>query len=219
MATSTRAIQAHHRASHAHAAEQPPISAAAIRRAGVILATGTLTWVAGTVAVGAAPTTTAGITVGDLTGLAFQLGLFALLTVQLRTRAAGPSRTARRLLLGELIVLGLATVWSVIHGLLPPLRDDVWLAVLDACWPLSMLGMFVISVAIARAGAWRGVLRIWPLVAETWAFITIPADVAFGEAVGTAVGATHLVVGYATLGVLLAFRPHLARSGDEVLTA
>ena len=58
---------------------------------------------------------------------------------------------------------------------MPSARDDLWLAVLDVFWPLSMLGMFVIGVKIAFAGRWTGAARIWPLVAESWAVVSVPA--------------------------------------------
>ena len=56
--------------------------------------------------------------------------------------------------------------------------------VLDAFWPLSMLGMFLIGIRIAIAGRWKGLSRFWPMVAESWAVVTIPALGIFGEAVG-----------------------------------
>ena len=75
-----------------------------------------------------------------------------------------------------------------------------------------MLGMFAIGVRIAIKGRWGGILRFWPLVAESWAVVTVPT---YGLLPGAAgfVGAGHLVIGYATLGVLLARRPHLVLEG------
>ena len=81
--------------------------------------------------------------------------------------------------------------------------DQIGWIVLDAFWPLSMLGMFLIGIRIAIAGRWTGVSRFWPMVAESWAVVTIPALGIFGEAVGLAVGCLHLLVGYAVLGVLV----------------
>ena len=48
--------------------------------------------------------------------------------------------------------------------------------------------------------------RFWPMVAESWAVVTIPAMGIFGEAAGRYVGALHLLVGYAVLGVLVVSR-------------
>ena len=115
----------------------------------------------------------------------------------------------RGMLRVEFGLLALATLWTVLHGLVPAFRDDTWLAVLDAFWPLSMLGMFIISVKIAVTGRWRGVLRFWPLVAESWAVVTVPVFGALGPVAGQYVGGAHLLVGYTVLGLILAKRPEL----------
>ena len=78
-----------------------------------------------------------------------------------------------------------------------------WL-LLDLCWPLSMLGMFLIGIRIAVAGRWRGLSRWWPMVAESWAIVSVPAYGAFGSTVAGYVGAAHLCVGYAVLGQIVA---------------
>ena len=82
------------------------------------------------------------------------------------------------------------------------LSQPAWLA-LDLFWPLSMLGMFLIGIRIAVAGRWKGVSRYWPVVAESWAVVTIPALAIFGDTVGHVVAVAHLCVGYAVLGVLV----------------
>ncbi|MDX6744806.1 hypothetical protein [Actinocorallia sp. A-T 12471] len=182
-------------------------SRAAIRRAGLGLTAGSLTWAVAICALGSDGEGVAGRII-DLTGLAFQLGVFCLLWVQMRTMAIGTSKAARFALRAEAVVLGLASVWSLLHGVLPASQADApWLAVLDMAWPLSMLGMAVIAVKLAFAGRWRGVLRGWPLVAESWALVSVPAYGMFGPAIAGWVGGVHLVVGYATLGVLMALRP------------
>jgi hypothetical protein len=182
---------------------------ARIRRLGLGLTAGTLTWAA---SIFAFATMNEGVRerIGDLTGLAFQVGLFCLLAIQFRTRATGLSRPAVALLKVEAVVLGLASVFSLLHGILPTgLQDSLWLMVLDVCWPLSMVGMMIIGIKLAVTGRWRGLLRWWPLVAESWAFVTIPAMIIFGDGASRWVGGGHLLIGYATLGVLLALRPGL----------
>ena len=177
-----------------------------IRRLGLGLTAGTLAWAA---SIFAFSTVSSGVPerIGDLTGLAFQLGVFCLLAVQYRTRATGKSTV---LLKVEAVILGIASVWSLLHGVLPSnLQDAAWLVPMDVCWPLSMLGMMVIAVKIAFAGRWRGVLRWWPLIAESWAVVTVPSMILFGDAASRWVGGTHLLLGYATLGLLLTTRPHL----------
>ncbi|GAA0729021.1 hypothetical protein Drose_11545 [Dactylosporangium roseum] len=186
----------------------PGISARRTRALGLALTTGTLAWAAAMFTVGNNPDTSTGMTITDIGGTLFQLGVFALLAVQLRTRATGTSKVARSMLYVEHVLLGLATIWSVLHAV-PALRDAAWLVPLDAFWPLSMLGMFVIGLKILFAGRWRGPARIWPMVAESWAVVTVPTFVILGDPVASWVGGAHLIIGYATLGVILALRPQL----------
>ncbi|GAA1028239.1 hypothetical protein GCM10009557_12550 [Virgisporangium ochraceum] len=196
-------------------AEASAASAAAtdrtVRRAGIMVAAGTLSWVTGLALVGNTPESSIGITIGDLSALPFQIGLFALVGAQLKTRATGVSKIARGMLRVEYVLLTLATVWTVLHGAVPAFRDDLWLAILDAFWPLSMLGMAIIGVKVAITGRWRGPARGWPMVAESWAPVTVPVFVAVGGTVALVVAIGHLLVGYLALGLILAFRPELTR--------
>jgi hypothetical protein len=114
----------------------------------------------------------------------------------------------------EFVLLGLATLWTVLHGAVPAWRDDTWLAVLDAFWPLSMLGMFVIGVKIAFAGRWRGLARVWPLVADSWAVVCVPSMVLLGQDAVDWIGPAHLLIGYVALGLILARRPELTGVRD-----
>lgn len=193
----------------------PSLTARRVRRLGLTLTAGTLLWAASIFAFG---TLSGGIEgrIGDLTGLAFQIGVLSLLTVQIRTQATGTSRAARVMLKVELVLLVLASIWSFLHGVLPePAQNSLPIMILDVFWPLSMLGMMIIGIKLAFAGRWRGLLRWWPLIAETWAVVTIPASIVLGEDGATWVGGGHLVIGYATLGVLLALRPHLVLQQDN----
>lgn len=151
--------------------------------------------------------------VGDVGGLAFQIGLFGLLATYRQTGATGLSRWGRRWLY---VVLGLlfgATLWSALHLVLPnSFADDLWMLVLDACWPLSMLAFFVTGVVVAVVGRWRGPLRWAPLVAESW----LPASLVVGMLVPTRledyVGPTLMIVFYGGLGLLLVLRPELTQA-------
>ncbi|MEV6301497.1 hypothetical protein AB0M02_18955 [Actinoplanes sp. NPDC051861] len=192
----------------------PRISTRAVRRTGWAVAAGATLWSATYYAFSPQTTDSAETTVIDLGAVPAQLALLALVMVQLRTGATGVTRLARGMLRTELVLLSLATTWSVLHGLFPAFRDDLWLAILDVFWPLSMLGMFVIGVKIAFAGRWQGPARWYPLIAESWVFVTLPAMGIFGATAGRFVGATHLLVGYAALGLLLALRPHLTGARD-----
>ncbi|OPG12892.1 hypothetical protein [Microbispora sp. GKU 823] len=186
-----------------------------IRLAGAGLTIGALAWAASIFVYGTDAQGMGG-RIHDLTGLAFQLGVFCLLRVQMRTRAVGTSRGAAIGLRVEAVLLAVAGVWSLLHGVLPDgLRDQVWLGLMDIFWPLSMFGMFAIGVKLALAARWRGMLRWWPLVAETWAVATVPTYLVFGDPLANWVGGCHLVIGYALLGLLLTRRPELTVADEE----
>ena len=177
-----------------------------VRTAGGLLAVGSLAWAVTLFAVGAASTTPVGAMIGDLGGLAFQLSLLGLLHVQSRTLATGPKRFWKVAFIVERVLLGIAITWSVLHAFAPTLP---FLPILDLFWPLSMIGMFVIGVAILVKGHWQGALRIWPMIAESWAVICVPALAIAGQYVGAWLPGAHLLVGYVTLGILLAVKPQL----------
>lgn len=184
------------------------ISVRGVRALGLALTAGAAAWATSMFTVGNNPTDSLGLTISDVTGGFFQLGLFALLAIQVRTRATGLTKVARGMLVVEHVLLTVATVWSFLHAV-PALRDAVWLIPMDVFWPLSMLGMAVIGVKILFAGRWKGVGRVWPAVAESWAVVSVPAFGIFGSPVADYIGGTHLVIGYVTLGVILMLRPQL----------
>jgi hypothetical protein len=184
------------------------ISAARTRALGVALTAGTAAWAGAIFTVGNNPTTSTGLTITDLGGGLFQLGIFALLNVQLRTAATGTTKTARAMLYVEHVLLAVATVWSFLHAV-PSLRDAAWLIPMDIFWPLSMFGMAVIGVKILFARRWTGAARFWPTIAESWAPITVPTFLIFGSPLADYIGGAHLLLGYAVLGLLLATRPEL----------
>ena len=196
-------------------ADAPEVpSTTSVRNHALLLVAGAATWSASSFVYGYNPDTELGLKITDLAGLAFQVGAMALVGLQLKTRATGVSRKAAAMLKVERVLLALAMVWSLAHALLPSQREAAWMLTLDLFWPLSMLGMFVIGVKIAFAGRWTGPARFWPLVAESWAVVTIPAMGIFGATAGDYVGATRLVVGYTTLGLIIAARPHLVGARD-----
>jgi hypothetical protein len=128
--------------------------------------------------------------------------------VQLRTAATGTTKVSRGMLYVEHVLLAIATLWSFLHAV-PALRDQAFLIPMDIFWPLSMLGMFVIGVKILFARRWRGAARYWPMVAESWAVVTVPTFAILGSPVADYVGGAHLLVGYAALGAVIAARPGL----------
>ena len=173
-------------------------------RHGRMLSIGALAWSAAILLVGQDPHDPLGLVIFGVGSGLFQVGVMCLLRVLWRTRALGDGRIARAVLRVETVVLGLAMASTFVDTIaISDLTQPGWL-VLDLCWPLSMLGMFFIGVRIAIAGRWKGASRFWPMVAESWAVVTVPSLMIGGALVGQLVGAFHLVVGYAVLGVLVA---------------
>ena len=150
----------------------------------------------------------------DLTGLAFQVGLFGLLWVMLGTAATGTGRVGRGLLHVERVVLAVASLWSVLHAVVPPaVQQAPWMVALDMFWPLSMFGMTVVGVTVAVVGRWRGLLRWWTAVGCAWFVASIPVAVLFPEGPGQVVGVAYMIIGFGGIGVLLALRPGLPVRG------
>jgi hypothetical protein len=187
----------------------PTTSTRSARFTGIAVAAGSAAWAAGLLLFGPNPDPGWEDTVYNLTSLLFQLGLVALVTLQLRTGAIGTGRLARFFLHAEHVLLGLAIVSTLTWVFLRQFDDQTWFLLLDAFWPLSMLGMAAIGIRIAIAGRWRGAARFWPVVAESWAPVVVPLNAVFGNSVGGAAGAAHLLVGYVALGLVLARRPEL----------
>ncbi len=171
---------------------------------GRVLTAGALAWAGAMAVVGLDPRPGGEELAFSLASGLFQVGLLFLLRTLWHTRALGEGRVARAVLRVETLAVSLAMCSTASDGLGLTDFDQVGYLVLDAFWPLSMLGMFLIGIRIAVAGRWRGATRFWPMVAESWAVVTIPVLGIFGETVGHAVGCLHLVVGYAVLGVLVA---------------
>ncbi|WP_336033211.1 hypothetical protein [Geodermatophilus sp. FMUSA9-8] len=183
-----------------------------VRLGGLATTAGAVAWAAGLLATADVdPATDAYPLAYKAATLLFQLGLVALVAVQLRTRATGTGRLARGCLHAEHVLLGLAIGSSVQWLVAPGLTDEPFFVALDLCWPLSMLGMAAIGVRIAVAGRWRGAARVWPALAETWALVMFPVAAVAGATTESLVGAGHLVLGYGVLGLVLATRPELTR--------
>ncbi|MCF6378045.1 hypothetical protein L2K70_10545 [Nocardioides KLBMP 9356] len=170
---------------------------------GRVLTAGALAWSASMALYGLNPESDLGLAVQGVGALLFQVGLLFLLRTLWRTRALGEGKVARGVLRFEAFLVSMAMASTFVDAIRVSDLDQVGWAILDAFWPFSMLGMFFIGIRIAIAGRWKGTSRFWPMVAESWAVVTIPALGIFGETVGNAVACLHLVVGYAVLGVLV----------------
>lgn len=172
---------------------------------GSVLTAGAAAWSAAILAFGVDPgeETWPLIGFGLGSGL-FQVGLLLLVRVLHRTQALGTGRVARTFLRLETGALLLAIGSTLVDMFgISDLTQPGWM-LLDAFWPLSMLGMFLIGIRVAVAGRWRGVSRFWPMAAESWAVVTVPSLALFGAGVAQWVGALHLLVGYAVLGQIVA---------------
>ncbi len=170
---------------------------------GRVLSAGAVAWAASILAVGQDPHGTLALAVFGVGSGFFQVGLLFLLRTLWRTQALGEGRLARGVLRFESFAVSMAMASTFVDAIgVSDLSQPGWL-VLDLFWPLSMLGMFLIGIRIAIAGRWRGASRWWPMVAESWAVVTIPAMGIFGQEAGKYVGAFHLLVGYTVLGVIV----------------
>lgn len=173
-------------------------------RRGMLLTTGAVLWAVDTLVFGTDPSGTFEEALSSLTSGVFQLGLLGLLTVLYATRALGDGRLARFFLRFEAVLLFFAIGSTVADGIGVSNLDQPGWAMLDAFWPLSMLGMFFIGIRIAIAGRWHGYSRFWPLVAESWGPIVVPTFGIFGSGVAGVVSFVHLCVGYGVLGQIVA---------------
>lgn len=185
-------------------ATSTPLTSRPYFRHGTMLTVGALAW-SGMIAIFGFNAEGPGNQYGHNAGaFLFQVGVLCLLRVLWRTRALGDGKLARFVLRAEAVALSVAMVstTSDFFGI-TNLDNPVSLAI-DMFWPLSMLGMFLIGIRIAIAGRWKGVSRFYPMLAESWAVVSVPSMAIFGEGVARWVGALHLVVGYAVLGQVVA---------------
>ena len=170
---------------------------------GMLLTVGAVAWGADTLVFGTDRSGTTEQVLSALTGGPFQLGLLGLLSVLYTTRALGEGGLARFFIRVEFALVLLALASTLADGIGVSDMDEAGWAMLDAFWPLSMLGMFFIGVRIAIAGRWHGRSRYWPLIAESWAPVVVPMYGLFGSTVAGAVSFVHLCVGYGVLGQIV----------------
>jgi hypothetical protein len=141
----------------------------------------------------------------------FQLGLLALLAVMWMSQATGTSRVARGFLAAEIVAVILAFAWTVPYLFDANRATTGVLVVLDVFWPLSMAGLIVIGILVARTARWPSPLRYLPLAAS----LLIPVDIAVAwtpDEVRNAVMGAYLAVSYGVLGLML------IRQADQVGT-
>jgi hypothetical protein len=170
----------------------------------MLLTAGAVAWGLDSLIFGTDPSGSFEEALSSLTSGTFQLGLLGLLSVLFATNALGTGRIARSAIRLEVGVLILAIGSTIVDGIGVSDLDQVGWILLDLCWPLSMLGMFLIGIRVAVAGRWHGKARFWPLVAESWGPIVVPTFGIFGGTVAGVVSFVHLCVGYGVLGQIVA---------------
>lgn len=171
---------------------------------GMLLSIGAVAWGTDSLIFGTDPSGSFEEALSSITSGTFQLGLLGLLSVLYATRALGAGRLARFFLRFEVALLLLAIGSTIADGIGLSDLDQAGWAMLDAFWPLSMLGMFFIGIRVAVAGRWHGKERFWPLIAESWGPIVVPTFGIFGSTVAGVVSFVHLCLGYGVLGQIVA---------------
>ncbi|RKS76722.1 hypothetical protein BZB76_2080 [Actinomadura pelletieri DSM 43383] len=139
--------------------------------------------------------------------LAFLLGVASLVVLVLSTNATG-SRKGRYIPIVELVLLVPAMIWCPLIVAYPE-DTPAWVIPFDICWPLSMLGMLVIGIAVAKVGRFRGVLRWQVLLCGLWLVVAGAGQAALGDEGGTYPGAAWLGISYGVLGLRLAVTPRI----------
>ncbi|MEU6731452.1 hypothetical protein ABZ917_47755 [Nonomuraea wenchangensis] len=179
-----------------------------VRISGLLLAAGAVAWSVGTVIVG--DRVQEGVqTLDTVTGMVFVAGLFAFVWTVHVTRSAGDGWT-RVIPVGLMALLPGAFVTNALsfgyatYDEFPPA-----LLILDACWPLSQLGMLALGLAVAIRGRLRGAVRWLPLLAGLWFPVTVLAQILGGSTVSVYASAALLLGAHAHLGLRLALRPTL----------
>lgn len=132
----------------------------------------------------------------------FSLGLVALLTAMWVTDATGPGRWGRGFLAAETVAVVLALCWTLPYLVDIDRSNNGVLMVLDLFWPLSMLGLVVVGILVARARRWPRPLRHLPLAAS----LLLVVDMAFfwaSDRLASLVTGTYLAVAYGLLGLAM----------------
>ncbi|YCK38092.1 hypothetical protein ACNF49_29795 [Actinomadura sp. ATCC 39365] len=193
---------------HEPVVAHPRSNPAGVRISGLLLAAGAVAWSAGTVIVG--DRVQEGVqTLDTVTGMMFVAGLSAFVWTVRVTRAAGDGWT-RVIPAGLLVLLLGAFVTNALSfGYATYDEFPLPLLILDACWPLSQLGMLALGLAIAIRGRLRGAVRWLPLLAGLWFPVTILAQTLGGSTVSVYASAALLLGAHAHLGLRLAVRPTL----------
>lgn len=176
------------------------------RVTGAALAAGATAWIAGLLE-GGARIRDEVVPVEIWGSLAFLVGVMALVVLVLSTNATGQGK-GRYIAIVEMVLLVPAMVWCPLVVAYP---DDTpaWVIPFDICWPLSMLGMLVLGIAVVRVGRFRGLLRWQVLLCGLWLVVAGVGEAALGDDSGLYPGLVWLGVSYGLLGLRLAVTPRI----------
>lgn len=192
-----------------------------IRWCGIAVALGGIAWSIGWLQAGVRPIGPTGEPINDQveiwTSLLFQLGFLALLLVMRSTFATGFGRFGRWALNLEIGALILAIGWTIPFMFDANRDHNLLLTILDAFWPLSMLGKIIIGILVLRARVWPAPVRYLPLAASMLFPVYILVEVAgLSDWAQIVVRAIYFGVAHALLGIAVARQiPPLADSTDE----
>lgn len=177
-----------------------PADRSADRIAGVLLTIGATAWGIGTIVVG--DDIYEGIqTLDTITGMLFVVGVWAFVWRVHVAKAAG-TRIGRIIPLGLMVLLpGAFLLNALSFGYATHDEFPLWLMILDACWPLSQLGMLVLGIAIAVTRRFEGSLRWLSLAAGLWFPVSMVAQILAGATASTFVSAAWLIGTYAVIGL------------------
>lgn len=175
-----------------------------VRVLGVLTGVGAIVWSIGWLQLGVPPEGTLDQKEVAAGGV-FQLGLLGLLAVMRATKATGTGRWGRLVLDAGIVMVVLAFAWTVPYAIDPARPDNIVLTVLDVFWPLSMVWLIVVGVAVVRAGRWPTPARYLPLAAS----LLIPVDLllmavpGLGDWTLIVVRSVYFAVAYTLVGLVV----------------
>lgn len=171
-----------------------------IRACGALVILGGLMWAYGWLQAGVLPE---GVNdqVEIYTSGLFQIGLVAMLATMRATDATGTTRAGRIVLNAEMVAVALAMAWTVPFLFDANRPHTGILVVLDAFWPLSMLGLIAVGALVVRARVWPKPARYLPLAAS----LLLPVDIVLmgagaSEWTQIVVRSLYLAATYSVLG-------------------
>ncbi len=177
-----------------------------IRISGIGVALGAIIWSIGWLQAGIRPEGPNGQPINDQVeiwaGGIYLLGLLGLLLTMRATSATGAGRLGRWVLNAEIVAVVLAIAWNIPYAFDANRESTLVLTILDAFWPLSMVGLIVVGILVVRARRWPIPARYLPLAAS----LLIPVDIALivtgvSEWTQIVIRAIYLAVAYGLVGL------------------